>query len=286
MSATQSQKYNLLKKHFIKLLTFWIFPRLIRRYFARRLRYYFGIGAKPEMLSEYLSYNKAIKQSLKKHAGQNLFSYRIISLGSDCFSRTVPTLWGIKPRKAQGEVSYPFDLSTNVLSGIVKNLDEDFAHYFDTLCFNGRFWELPGSQTVFSHEYDCAKQDEKRIRERFIRRINNLRQAFKDEKPTLFIQHFVKGLNDCSPTQTAELYNRLYQTLSERRRKRPFKLLIVDYYRYIPATQLHPEMVLLAPDYLPDNYVWNYPEFKFRQSGLKFEKEFIGIIAELVAEMK
>ena len=35
----------------------------------------------------------------------------IISLGCDCFPKTFTTIAGLKPRKKEGELSMPFDLS-------------------------------------------------------------------------------------------------------------------------------------------------------------------------------
>lgn len=133
MTNDNKQPGYILKKHIVKFLTFWIFPEILRKYAARRLRWRLGIGAQPETLAERLNYQRHIKQARKEAATKNIFAYRIVSLGSDCFSRTIPTLWGVKPRKRQGEPGCPFDLSTNFLSGIVRNIEEDFANYFNTL---------------------------------------------------------------------------------------------------------------------------------------------------------
>lgn len=275
-----------LKKHIVKFLTFWIFPEILRKYAARRLRWHFGIGAKPETLAERLNYQRQISQAQQKNAAENIFAYRIVSLGSDCFSRTIPTLWGIKPRKKQGETGCPFDLSTNFLSGIIRNIDEDFANYFNTLHFDGRFWAIARSNTVFSHENDCGPNDEDTVRKRFSGRIDNFRNALADPRPVLFIHHFIRSLNDVSPDETPKLLNWLWVSLNDKRCGRPFRLLIVDHYNYIPAAKLMPQICLFAPTYLPDNYLWNYPEFEFSASGLRFETEFIKICQKLIAQMK
>lgn len=99
MTNDNKQPGYTLKKHIVKFLTFWIFPEILRKYAARRLRWHFGIGTKPETLAERLNYQRHIKRARKEAATKNIFAYRIVSLGSDCFSRTIPTLWGIKPRK-------------------------------------------------------------------------------------------------------------------------------------------------------------------------------------------
>lgn len=271
MTNDNKQPGYTLKKHIVKFLTFWIFPEILRKYAARRLRWHFGIGAKPETLAERLNYQRHIKRARKEAATKNIFAYRIVSLGSDCFSRTIPTLWGVKPRKKQGEPGCPFDLSTNFLSGIVRNIEEDFANYFNTLHFNGRFWEIARSNTVFSHENDCGPNDEDTVRKRFSGRIDNFRRALADVRPVLFVHHFIRGLNDAAPDETAKLLNRLWLLLNDKRRGLPFRLLIVDHCNYIPAAELIPQICLFAPDYLPDDYLWNYPEFEFSAAGLRFE---------------
>lgn len=44
--------------------------------------------------------------------------YEIISLGQNCLPRTILTRWNIKPSKAQGELSCPFNLVKHELPRI------------------------------------------------------------------------------------------------------------------------------------------------------------------------
>ena len=78
MTNDNKQPGYTLKKHIVKFLTFWIFPEILRKYAARRLRWHFGIGAKPETLAERLNYQRHIKR-----ASRNKKHLRL----SDCFSR-------------------------------------------------------------------------------------------------------------------------------------------------------------------------------------------------------
>lgn len=66
MTNDNKQPGYTLKKHIVKFLTFWIFPEILRKYAARRLRWHFGIGAKPETLAERLNYQRHIKRHAKK----------------------------------------------------------------------------------------------------------------------------------------------------------------------------------------------------------------------------
>ena len=96
---------EILKKHLVKILTFWIFPSVLRHQTKRRLRHLLGMGPAPETLWEKHVFEKRRQQFLAAQHEKNIYGYKIVSLGCDCFSRTIPTLWGIKPRKKQGEKS-------------------------------------------------------------------------------------------------------------------------------------------------------------------------------------
>ena len=61
--------------------------------------------------------------------------YEIVSLGCNCMPRTVLTRLGIKPRKAQGELSCPFDLVKHNSQRIIYYLETDFKDYLDDLHF-------------------------------------------------------------------------------------------------------------------------------------------------------
>ena len=74
MTNDNKQPGYTLKKHIVKFLTFWIFPEILRKYAARRLRWHFGIGAKPETLAERLNYQRHIKRARKEAATKNIFA--------------------------------------------------------------------------------------------------------------------------------------------------------------------------------------------------------------------
>ena len=65
-------------------------------------------------------------------------TYEIVSLGTNCLPRTILTRAGIKPTKAEGELSTPFDLVAHKLSNIVHYLQTDFSDYFDDIYFDIR----------------------------------------------------------------------------------------------------------------------------------------------------
>lgn len=285
LPSKQAASYKI-RKHIVKILTFWIFIPPLRKQIQRNLRYWFGIDLKPESFAERHRYQQAQKKSQQHFAQTDLFSYRIVSLGCDCLCRTIPTQWGIKPRKNQGEVGYPFDLSNNPLLGVMKNLREDFAQYFTEMYFDGNYWRLPQSKSCFCHEDDCGANDADKIRERFSRRIANFRSVFQLDVPVLFINHYYPYDEHLSSQEITEQYNQMYEILKNRRQGKPFKLMLIDYSGLLPKQTINPEVEIFIPEYLPHTYVWNYPEYRMSANGLRFETEFIEISQKLINQMK
>lgn len=266
---------EILKKHLVKILTFWIFPSVLRHQTKRRLRHLLGMGPAPETLWEKHVFEKRRQQFLDAQHEKNIYGYKIVSLGCDCFSRTIPTLWGIKPRKKQGEKGCPFDLSDNPLPAVVKYLENDFKGYFNSLAYNKQLksWWLADDEIVYCHEDDCTETSRSIVTERFAGRINNLRQIlYQDTRPALFISHFNPMLAPADINETEQLYNRMYKTLQTARGKRGFRLMIVDTSgKLSAATNLLPEIKLFSCPWLPQPYVWHQPECRYKKTGLKFE---------------
>jgi len=281
---------EILKKHLVKILTFWIFPSVLRHQTKRRLRHLLGMGPAPETLWEKHVFEKRRQQFLAAQHEKNIYGYKIVSLGYDCFSRTIPTLWGIKPRKKQGEKGCPFDLSDNPLPAVVKYLENDFKGYFNSLAYNKQLksWWLADDEIVYCHEDDCTETSRSIVTERFAGRINNLRQIlYQDTRPALFISHFNPMLAPADINETEQLYNRMYKTLQTARGKRGFRLMIVDTSgKLSAATNLLPEIKLFSCPWLPQPYVWHQPECRYKKTGLKFEQLFIGEVIKILAEMQ
>ncbi len=92
----------------------------------------------------------------------------IVSLGVNCLPRTILTRHGIKPSKAQGELSCPFDLVYHPLPTIIYNLKTEFRDYLSDLYFVVRkrhIFDFRGKGiwgkkdgTKFYHDKDCKKK--------------------------------------------------------------------------------------------------------------------------------
>lgn len=155
----------------------------------------------------------ATQNSLNNH------DYKIYSLGTNCYARIVSTVWGLKPRKKEGELSLPFDLSLHSLPIIVKILNNGFADYFDDLSYNGKCWINEKYNIRFVHDLE---NDKDKFIDRFRKRIANFYQALSDPLPTMFL---------CTLTvaDDAGAIGDLYDYLKKMRGERPFRLFIINY---------------------------------------------------------
>ena len=211
----------------------------------------------------------------------NIFAYRLVSLGSDCFSRTIPTLWGVKPRKKQGELGYPFDLSRHNLRTVVNAITNDFDGYFNGLYFNKKLdvWMSNSDDVMYCHEPDCHENDKNTIITRFSERIDNLRKILnEDDKKAVFICRYAPELSPSDINVIYNLYNELYTSLQKYRKDRVFELLIVDTFGHLNKERLNPNINLLACPWFDYDYVWHYDECRYSKLGLKFELTFINHI--------
>ena len=60
--------------------------------------------------------------------------YRIVPLGTYCLPRVIATLSMLKPRKAAGEKTLPFDLGFFWnFDGILDTLDNEFSIFYDDI---------------------------------------------------------------------------------------------------------------------------------------------------------
>lgn len=276
------------QKRLIKALTFWIAPKFLKKQAVCRLQYLLGLSPlKPATLCEQYAYLRAKRQFISRNRNLDIFTCRIVSLGNSCLSRTLPTQWGLKPRKNQGEPSYPFDLSVNTLPAVVKYLSNDFSGYFDDLYFDSavKVWKNRTDGTIYNHDLDCSAADKAKFMARFELRINNLRHILEqDSKPAIFISHY----NINTPTaadETYRLYDKLYRTLAAKRQNRAFKLLIVDLSGTLNAARLPPEVILCAYPHLPPSYVWYTDEHRRTKAGLSFELNLAQTLLNLIKQL-
>ncbi|WP_411827884.1 DUF1796 family putative cysteine peptidase [Luteolibacter sp. AS25] len=72
----------------------------------------------------------------------------IIPVGSNCLPRTIPTRFGLKKTKAEGEITYPFDLAVHPYNAVCNLLENDFMDYV-----NPEFLRISEDNTIINIKY-------------------------------------------------------------------------------------------------------------------------------------
>lgn len=213
--------------------------------------------------------------------------YEIVSLGQNCLSRTILTRWNIKPSKAEGELSCPFDLVKHELSRINYYIENDFEGYFDDLFFILRkrnFLDFRGKGlwrkndgTIFFHDKDCRINDRDKLIRRISARIDNFREIIKSDTPILFVLNICDFHKNCNADM--EIKN-LYNTLKKVRENKYFKLAVFDFGGV--TTDCDDYAILRIPAPI-ENFEKNWYKSSFVNSSLGnfFEK----IICEFIKDI-
>ena len=231
----------------------------------------------------HLMYIKAKQRKSKNNYTRKNF---YVSLGENCFVRTILTRWGYKVSKNNGELSCPFDLCVSKISGINKILEDNFSHYFDGLRyddFNAK-WRNDTNSLEFNHDLDCGPGDRQQLIDRYKHRISNFLALEKNEKLA-----FVCSTVD-SNTDVNEV-NRLYENVarifanvpnwefifanvSKHKLKNENLLHNNIHYKHIP----HP-----YPNYWGEWYVKDFYDTK---AGRKFEGNFCRFVINSIKHPK
>jgi hypothetical protein len=128
-----------------------------------------GFSVTPEDLAEIdagearalalVSDTFAMMREQARERRQNLVDFDgvdLISIGQDCFARSVMTRWGMKKFAALGEKSGPFDLSVHQMDVAARLIETDFAGYMDPaqLYYNEKmnYCMHRSARTHFNHE--------------------------------------------------------------------------------------------------------------------------------------
>lgn len=117
----------------------------------------------------------------------------MLSLGGDCFSRTVLTRWGLKRTSKLGECSCPFDLAVTYPEAVDLLIESDFEGFMDPInlaydvatnnCCNKRY------NINFNHETgtDYAANNFTKIRMLYNSRVSNFRHLVSEPRPLFML---------------------------------------------------------------------------------------------------
>ena len=213
---------------------------------------------------------RGVKKECAYNASLPRDKFHIISLGTNCFPRLTLTLWEMKPRKAEGELSMPFDLSVHPLDTIVQVLKTDFSGYFDDIVYDDEhgYWINPKLHIQFVHDHENDKQV---FIERFQRRIKNLFDVMQDDKPCLFVCHV---FGDAHPQKV----NELYEFLAQRFKHKKFKLVVAVFNGTLG--KCNENVKVYAKNFPYKDYSYMDKKIKFTKDGYAFEEEFVACCRE------
>ena len=148
-------------------------------YFKDNLRYYL-LSPFVQILKLFSNFYFFVRRlNIKKN-------YKIIYLGTYCFSRVITTANKLKPRRKEGEKTCPFDLASfSDFNSIINLVDTNFLNFYNDLDIDEqKRWCNKNIGVIFPHDNELSKEQ---FIERYNKRIENLYGYFKDENTHKFI---------------------------------------------------------------------------------------------------
>ena len=209
--------------------------------------------------------------------------YEIVSLGVNCLPRTILTRNGVKPAKAEGELSCPFDLVKHEPKRIIHYLKNNFKDYFDDIFFVTRkrnifdfrkkgLWQKTDG-TKFFHDKDCKAEDLEKLTNRIKRRINNFNSIMNSERPILFV---------CSTFDEVDFVDELYTTLEQLRGNKSFKLAVINFSDSIPPPRKGLYTLDLALPNKTYQTTWNKTQFVKSDLGEYVERCITSFVEKIL----
>ena len=167
--------------------------------------------------------------------------YRIIPLGTYCLPRVISALSMLKPKKASGEKTLPFDLGFFWnFDEILNTLDNEFKTFYHDIEWgwisnplvtmdlkmlfdfnpNAKHWVSEKLSAIFNHEYMMTTKEE--FKARYDKRIENLYEYLKDEKYELYF--LIASFSEIK----SEQINRLKSIINRYRAKDSYNIIIIN----------------------------------------------------------
>ena len=144
---------------------------------------------------------------------------RLIPLGTFCYTRFVLTKLNLKPRKKDGELSFPFDLCVSSLESIAALLENGFKDFFDDISLLDST-ALSWINTKYNLQFIHDHIDKETFITRYKKRINNLNKIIENAHYPIFI-------STVRYTANPEVANKIYSILEKKRQGKPFKYCIL-----------------------------------------------------------
>lgn len=204
-------------------------------------------------------------------------SYAIVSLGPNCYPKTVLVRHGLLKRKKFGQPTYPFDLAWfHSAKYITEFLKSDFKNFLTELRYSdySKSWDN-GNKINFSHEAYLSPNQKNELIRIYNKRIKNFRNEMQQSRPILFLQILKdeKIGQDCKNT---------YGVLKKLCKDRKFVYVVIDCINKTSGIILPKKIHVLRlnlPNKEVDVFSKNFYESK---EGIDFEKSIISCIEEVI----
>ena len=204
--------------------------------------------------------------------------YEIISLGPNCYPRTVLSRTHLIKHRIEGQKTYPFDFAwIHKAKYVTEFLNNNFENFLSELKYSEycSSWDN-GNKINFSHEaFITSKQKNKLIRI-YKKRIKNFLTDIKKDKSFVFLQI----LKDY---ETGEDCKNTYQTLKNIFGERKFVYAVADFIGIVPEDI--PSEIRLIRLNLPSVKTDVFSkEFYLSQTGINTENEISEFVKKIIRE--
>lgn len=225
--------------------------------------------------TEYFRCEQIVNQVYQKNKKIGFEKYHLISLGKNCFGRMFFTFWGLKPRKAEGEKTMPFDITIHPLKTVIQLLQTHFQTYFNDLVYSEtyHYWTNPSLDIQFPHDFETDKSI---ILERYKNRIQALDDVLADQIPCLFFAY-------TDTEASADEINALNNLLAHLCAHKKYKLIYMVFNHPLPFG-IDENIAVYQADY-PKGYVHMDKYTKFTKPGLSFELPIAKFIYYRIKEL-
>ncbi|WP_118134425.1 DUF1796 family putative cysteine peptidase [Oceanicella sp. SM1341] len=210
---------------------------------------------------------------------------RFVSLGEDCFARTVLARWGVRGFSGIGDRSGPFDLAVHPLASVTELIGNGFDGYMDpanlafrperNICVNTRY------DVKFNHEADerFAAEDFGLLRSTYARRMAVLDEIMRDPAPVVLVAHTKTPARALDAPLLA-----LWEAIGRRWGTQGRILLGLDTWpganndRAAGVRQIAPQVTAFAIPRPGADYTWHRPRACFSPEGEAFERRVVDFV--------
>lgn len=203
-----------------------------------------------------------VQKKFKEKHHLDFSAYKVVSLGQNCVVRSILALWGLKPTKGQGELSFPFDLSVHALGTVIKAIKTDFEDYLKNIYFDEakQIWSNGIYDATYNHDTDCTTKEA--FYQRYEKRIENFKNIINTEKNIFFVCYVWGKINKSAMLE-------LYEVLQQKMKDRNFHLIFISEDKEYHLK--HAGISIYNAEKPYKEYIW-WKNDRYFPEGIKFEK--------------